>query len=136
MGPWLFFYIRDQQRWANYLDKLNAERGIVVVTADKRHGKFFISGLRDPLAADPLKLMKSANLSPAQVTSRWENYLSEAPKFVEARAKQALQPPQSVSLKVDNNAILYATGYASAEWIAESKKLVQLLPGITLINFI
>lgn len=130
VGPWLFFYIRDQQRWANYLEKLNAERGIVVITTDKRHGKFFISGLRDPLAADPLILMKSANLSPAQVTSRWENYLSEAPKFVEARAKQVLQPPKSVSLKVDNNAILYATGYASAEWIAQSKKLVQLLPGI------
>lgn len=130
VGPWLFFYIRDQQRWANYLEKLNAERGIVVVSADKRHGKFFISGLRDPLAADPLILMKSANLNPTQVTSRWENYLSEAPKFVEARAKRVLQPPQSISLKVDENAILYATGYASAEWIAESKKLVQLLPGV------
>jgi OOP family OmpA-OmpF porin len=89
------------------LEKLDTERGIVVVTADKRHGKFFISGLRDPLAADPLIPMKSANLSPAQVTSRWENYLSEAPKFIEARAKQVLQPPKSVSLKVSNNAILF-----------------------------
>lgn len=130
VGPWIFFYIRDQQRWTTYLEKLNTERGIVVIAADKRHGKFFISGLRDPLAADPLMIMKSANLSPAQVISRWESYLSQQPEFVEARAKQVLQPPQTVSLKVDENNILYATGYASEQWIAESRKLLQLIPGI------
>ncbi len=130
VGPGIFFYIRDQQRWTTYLEKLNTERGIVVIAADKRHGKFFISGLRDPLAADPLLIMKSANLSPAQVISRWESYLSQQPEFVEARAKQVLQPPQTVSLKVDENNILYATGYASDQWIAQSRKLVQLIPGI------
>lgn len=131
LAPWLFFYFRDQQRWANHLDKLNAERGIVVVVADKRDGKFFISGLHDPMAVDPRELMKAAKLSTTKVVSRWKYYLSDAPEFIEVRAKEFLQPPAGVSLKVDQNGILSATGVAPDDWVAETRRLVKLIPGIT-----
>ena len=129
-GPSVFFYIQSNQRWTAYLEKLNAERGIVVTTADRRHGKFFISGLRDPMAADPTLLMKAASLSPQQVISRWELYLSPDAEFVEARASELLQVPEGVSIKVDENGILYVTGAASAQWIAETRRRVLLIPGI------
>lgn len=131
LAPWLFFYFHDQQRWANYLDKLNAERGIIVVAADKRYGKFFISGLHDPMAADPRELMKAAKLSPTKVISRWEFYVSDAPEFIEARAKELLQPPAGVSLKVDQSGILSATGAAPHDWVVETRRLVKLIPSIT-----
>lgn len=129
-GPWIFFYIQSNQRWTAYLEKLNAERGIVVVAADKRHGKFFISGLRDPMAAEPRLLMKAAKLNPQQVISRWEYYLSNDAQFIEARANKLLQPPEGVSIKVDENGILWATGAASDQWIAQTRRLVKLIPGV------
>lgn len=72
---WLFFQFGDNQSWTSYLEKLNNGRGIFVVAANKRNGKFFIFGLRDPLAAAPKVTMSTTNLSPEQVTSHWESYL-------------------------------------------------------------
>ena len=131
LGIWSFFSIRDNQRWAAYLEKLNAEPGITLVNAQKRHGKYFISGLRDPMAADPIGMMKQANFNPDAVISRWEPYLSLDSKIIEKRAIELLQPPKTVSLRVDENRILYATGYASHQWIVETQKTVRFISGIT-----
>lgn len=131
LGIGSFFSIRDNLRWEAYLEKLNAEPGITVVSAQKRHGKYFISGLRDPLAADPIGMMKQANFNPDAVISRWEPYLSLDSKFIQKRATELLQPPKTVSLRVDENRILYATGYASHQWIVETQKRARFISGIT-----
>lgn len=131
MGFWAFVSVKEQQRWAAYLEKLNAQPGIVVTTAEKRQGKYFISGLRDPLAANPTLLMKQAYINPGEVISRWEPYLSFHSVFIAQRAKQVLQPPPTVSLRADQNGILYATGSAPRQWINEAQKLARGIPGIT-----
>jgi OOP family OmpA-OmpF porin len=130
LGSWFFFDFTDKQRWAAYLEKLNAQPGMTVVNTEKRQGKYFISGLRDPLAADPIKIMKESNINPKKVISRWEPYLSFYPKFTETRAKDLLQPPVTVSLIVDENGILRAEGSAPYQWIVETRKLVRAIPGI------
>jgi OOP family OmpA-OmpF porin len=131
LGIGSFFSIRDNQRWEAYLEKLNAEPGLTVVSAQKRHGKYFISGLRDPLAADPIGMMKQENFNPHAVISRWEPYLSLDSKIIEKRATELLQPPKTVSLKVDKNRILYATGYAPHQWIVETQERTRFISGIT-----
>lgn len=131
LGVWSFASIQDKQRWTGYLERLNAQPGLVVITAERRYGKYFISGLRDPLAADPVLFMKPANLDPKEVISRWEPYLSFDPRFITARAKQLLQPPKTVSLKVDKNGILHLAGSAPQQWIVEAKKLARVIPGIS-----
>ncbi len=131
LGIWSVFSIRDNGRWQAYLKKLNAEPGITVVTAQKRHGKYLISGLHDPLAADPIRMMKQVNVNPNAVISRWEPYLSLDAKIIEKRAKELLQPPETVALRVDENRILYATGYASHEWIIETRQRARFISGIT-----
>lgn len=131
MGFWTFVSIQEKQRWDAYLEKLNAQPGIVVTTALERHGKYFVSGLRDPLAVEPITLMKQANVNPEKVISRWEPYLSFYSGFIAQRAKQVLQTPPTVSLKVDQNGILYATGYAPRQWINDAQKLARGIPGIT-----
>ncbi len=131
LGIWSFFSHRENQRWAAYLEKLHAERGIVVTTTEEHQGKYFISGLRDPLAADPIRLLRKAHLNPNTVISHWEPYLSLDSEFVLKRAKQLLQPPTTVSLKVDGNSVLHATGSAPQLWIVDTRKLVRAIPGIT-----
>jgi OOP family OmpA-OmpF porin len=90
--------------------------------------------LRDPLAADPIGMMKKANLNPDAVISRWEPYLSLDSKLIEKRARELLQPPKTVSLRVDENRILHATGYAPQEWIVETRKRARFISGITLFQ--
>ncbi|MFN6565359.1 MAG: OmpA family protein [Nostoc sp. ChiSLP01] len=130
-GTWGFFTIREQLRWRAYLQKLNSQPGIIVISSQQSFGKYFIRGMRDPLAVDPNTLIQQTNLNPKTVSSQWQPYLSLEPEFTTKRVKQLLHPPPTVSLQVDKNGILNATGYASRQWILQTRKLWNFIPGIT-----
>ena len=130
LGVWLFFSIRNSYRWSDYVERLRAEPGIVVVSAEKSGGKYVISGLRDPMAADPQAILKTTKVDPEDVIGRWEPYQSSHPEFVLARARSLLQPPGTVTLTVEGST-LKAEGSASSDWIAEARRLAQALPAIT-----
>ncbi|MCI0487346.1 MAG: OmpA family protein [Blastocatellia bacterium] len=130
LGVWLFFAIRDSSRWSDYVERLKAEPGIVVVSEEKSGGKYIISGLRDPMARDPEAILKTTEIAPERVVGRWEPYQSSHPEFVLARAKSLLQPPGTVTLQVEGST-LRAEGSASDDWIVEARRLAQALPAIT-----
>ncbi|RUR74201.1 OmpA family protein [Chlorogloeopsis fritschii PCC 9212] len=131
LGIWGFFAIREQLRWNAYLEKLNSQPGIVVIKAQKRHGKYFVTGMRDPLAADPQLLMKQVKLNPKKAIAQWEPFLSFEAPFTKKRAEELLQAPKTVSLNLDANGNLYATGTAPREWILSARKLWRFIPGVT-----
>jgi OOP family OmpA-OmpF porin len=130
IGVWLFFSIRDHSRWNNYVNALKSEPGIVVVSEEKRGGKYFITGLRDPMAIDPSTKFEATNVTPENVISRWEPYQSAHPEFALVRAKGLLQPPETVKLRIEDSALV-AEGIASRAWIAEARRLAQMISGIT-----
>jgi OOP family OmpA-OmpF porin len=129
LGVWLFFTIRDSLRWNDYIEKLKANPGIIVVSDEKRDGKHVISGLRDPLAIDPASLFSESKIDPEKVVSRWEPYQAVYPEFVLIRAERLLRPPRSVRLKFEDNT-LYASGIAPRSWIAEARRLAPAVPGV------
>lgn len=124
-----FFYIRSRWRWNNYLARLKSEPGVVITNAERQWGNYSISGLRDPMASDPQVLLSEAKLDPDDVESHWEPYQSLTPQFVLHRAHALLNPPSSVTFKVENT-VLYASGSASHQWIVETHRLVRLIPGL------
>jgi outer membrane protein OmpA-like peptidoglycan-associated protein len=130
IGIWSFFSIRDRIRWNTYLKKLDSQPGIVIIEAEQQDGKYFISGMRDPLAVDPNELLQQANLNPQEIRSQWENFISLEPQLIAKRATQLLQAPKTVSFKVDANGVLHASGSAPHEWILEARRLWHFIPGI------
>lgn len=134
LGTVTFLSLRDRQRWATYLEALNTEPGIVVTKTEKRNGKFFVLGLRDPLAKDPSLILKETHIPRETVIESWKPYSSLEPEFVTIRAKKLLQPPATVELTVDQNGNLIATGSAPQQWIIESRKILRALPGVTKFN--
>lgn len=134
IGVWLFLDLRDRQRFDTYLQRLNAEPGIVVLSSGRRAGKFFVAGLRDPMAADPESLIPASLLSPASVTSRWEPYQALHPPFVAARAALLLRPPDGVSLAFDQG-VLRASGPAPQRWIADTERLAPAIAGVRRFEF-
>ena len=129
LGAWTFFAVREERRWAGYLDRLKAEPGIVVTEAGKRSGKFFVAGLRDPLAADPAGLLPEFKIKPGEILSRWEPYQALSAPLMLKRATQRLQPPAGVTLQVQDG-VLFAGGDAPAGWADAARPRVLLLPGI------
>jgi OOP family OmpA-OmpF porin len=129
LGSWVTLSIREQVRWEAYLRKLTAEPGLVVTTAQKRQGKYFIAGLRDPLAVEPLNLLKESKIEADKVVFHWEPYYAVSGQFVLQRAQRVLNPPAGVSLSYDDGT-LSATGAADHQWIVASRKLAGVLPGV------
>lgn len=129
LGLWMFFSIRESRRWNDYLSRLNAEPGLVIVSTEKRGGKYHITGLRDPMAADPAVFMAASKVDPNDVTSRWEAYQSSHPDFIMARAKNLLAVPDGVSLSFEDSALV-ARGLASHEWIVQARRLATIIPGV------
>ena len=130
---WGYHAFQDNQRWATYLLRLKAEPGVVVVTSEKHRGKWFVRGLRDPLAADPMALLQEAGIDPTNVVSQWEPYQALRPQFILTRAKATLSPPESITLGFDNGT-LTIEGSASRQWLDDARKLARAIPGVT--NFL
>jgi outer membrane protein OmpA-like peptidoglycan-associated protein len=126
-GAWAAWWWHNQRLWEGYLDRLRAQPGIVVTEAGKRDGKFVVSGLRDPLAADPQAVLREAGVNPAWVVASWIPYQALDPQSVLRRLKATLDPPPSVTLAIEGNRIV-AQGSAPRPWIGRAQAVAQMLP--------
>ncbi|MGA7456048.1 MAG: OmpA family protein, partial [Methyloceanibacter sp.] len=117
----------DEQQWRAYVARLQAEPGIVITKSEAHDGKFLLSGLRDPLAIDPLKLLTEAGIDPARVEAHFEPYEGLDPQFVLKRLQASLNPPPGVTLSVDGDRIV-ALGSAPSPWISRARKVGNSLP--------
>ncbi|HWK67511.1 MAG TPA: OmpA family protein [Rhizobiaceae bacterium] len=123
----------DEEHWQAYVSQLEDQTGIIVTEQKVEQGQFYIAGLRDPLAADPLALLAGTQLDPTRVHSHWQFYQSFQPEFVLKRLTASLAPPKSVRLSIVDDRIV-AEGDAPATWIARARAAAQRLSadGLTL----
>jgi outer membrane protein OmpA-like peptidoglycan-associated protein len=120
---------RDARRWNWYVERVKNEPGVVVTDTGTRDGKYFMRGLRDPLARDPATFLAEAKVDPQKVVSRFEPFQAMSPEFVLARARQLLAPPQTINLKFDGT-VLEVEGFATLGWINEMRRTVRFVPGV------
>ncbi|HEV7842507.1 MAG TPA: OmpA family protein, partial [Pyrinomonadaceae bacterium] len=127
---WGFFAWRDARRWNAYVERVKREPGVVVTDTGTHGGKYFIAGLRDPLAQDPNAFLAEAKVNPSDVVSRFEPFQAMSPEFVLARARKLLEPPPTVNLKFADG-VLEMEGFASLQWITEMRRVVRFVPGVS-----
>jgi OOP family OmpA-OmpF porin len=130
---WGGFALRARSRWQHYLAFVEAEPGIVVLSAGRSGGRYFVSGLRDPLARDPAALFAGSAIDPADVDARWESYYAGSPDIALARATQTLQPPEGTTLTLADG-VLSVSGAPPLEWLAEASRLAPLVPGVAKLD--
>jgi outer membrane protein OmpA-like peptidoglycan-associated protein len=116
-------------RWSKYIERLRTENGLVVLEASTGWRHYYVTGLRDPMAADPDLILKESNVNPDRVTATWHSYFSVAPEFVLARARTLLQPPDSVKLEF-RGSTLQSSGRASRSWSEQARRSALLIPGV------
>jgi len=129
LATWIGFTMLERQRWAGFVERLGAEPGIVITESGKRSGKFFVAGLRDPLAIEPTTLLSEFKLKRENIATRWEPYQALGPELVLRRALMILQPPTNVRLQVQDGT-LRAGGHARGDWIEGARTKAAMLPGI------
>lgn len=124
-----FFYVRDYMRWSGYVSRLKAEPGIVVAEEDRGFWRHSVSGLRDPLAADPDSFLKENGYEKDDVESQWKPYQDLSGDMILKRANKLLNPPDSIKLSFENG-ILTASGPASSDWFEQARKQAPLIAGV------
>jgi outer membrane protein OmpA-like peptidoglycan-associated protein len=102
---WWIYSLAVERRFTNYAHRLESEPGIVLTHAEKRGSKFYLAGLRDPLAADPASLVP-AKLPSDKVESHWEEYHSLVPRFAAQRQLAELKD------QLEKRAFHFVTGSA------------------------
>lgn len=123
--------VRTHQRWSDYVDTLEAEGGFIVLDEGRSWGgSYHITGLRDPLAADPEGMLAERGFPPEEVSSDWRFYYSDAPDLVLARVQRLLEPPDGVDLRFDGGTLRLA-GEAPPAWVEQATRLAGLVPGVT-----
>lgn len=130
---WGYAAYEASSRWQGYISQLKATPGIVVVERGTREGRYFVSGMRDPLSVEPSSFLADHGLSVQEVEGQWATYQSFAPPLVLQRAKKILSPPVEVNLTLQDD-VLVVAGTAPRNWIEDTKLLAKVLPGITTID--
>ncbi len=130
LGLWAFFSIRERLRWSDFIARLEAEPGIVVIRHGHADGQWFVEGLRDPLATQPADLLAETPLRGEPLREAWEPYQALAPEILTRRAARFLDAPPTVTLRVEDG-VLYAGGTATPEWAARARQRAAFLPAIT-----
>ena len=121
------------RRWNAAVARLDAEPGITVVRSERSGGRWNVSGMRDPLAANPAAVLTEMGIDTNDVVARWEPYVSTESALLLARAQRALNPPGGVTLSVNSDAIV-ARGRAPQAWISRAETLAPALAGVSSVD--
>ncbi len=125
--------IDQKLAWNQYLAKIAELPGILVLKQGRGRDHFYISGMRDAMAPDPLDILKASGLDTNQVISHWEPFQALHPSLIIARAKRMLEPPHGVQIKLQGN-VLVLEGSASHSWIAEARLVTRGIAGISKLD--
>jgi outer membrane protein OmpA-like peptidoglycan-associated protein len=129
VGGWLGWRAVQYARWGRLVDTLREQPGFVVTSFGREQGKFVVRGMRDPLAADPARFVKTSDVNPADGEFHWGGYYALDDGIVEQRAKSILSPPSTVAFAVKSG-VLLVSGVASVAWVKDIQSRALLVPGI------
>jgi flagellar motor protein MotB len=126
-AAWIVQRTVETHRVEAYVRNLHGLPGVVVTGAERRDGKWYVSGLRDPLATDPATLLESAKLDAASVVAHWEPYQALHPAIVLKRMTATLKPPPGVAFELEGGSIR-AQGSAPQHWVERARAFITAMP--------
>jgi flagellar motor protein MotB len=85
LAGWWIYSSAMERRWSSFAHQLSREPGIVLTSFEERGGRHFLSGLRDPLAAEPTAILVADGLPYSEIEFHWEEYHSLDPRFAVQR---------------------------------------------------
>ena len=133
LGIWGFSIFSTHQAWHQYLNRLKTQKGLIILSTEKRDSHYQIYGLRDPMAKDPQSLLQKEEKKRFTTIGHWKPFYSLDPEFIFNRAQQILNPPSTIQLQLTGN-IIFAKGEASQAWITTFQTTAATLPGINGFN--
>jgi OOP family OmpA-OmpF porin len=124
---WLAYSWVEARAWSGYLQALRAQPGIVITDSGRHAGRWQIGGLRDPVAVDPMSLLRGTRIDPRSVDAHWQPYEGLSAPLIARRMSAELKSPPTLSFAVVGDAVI-ARGSASLGWLQRARTYVASLP--------
>ncbi len=105
----------------DYLAALEREPGLVQVHTELKERRLYLSGLRDPLARDPLQVAAEYGLPAASLELDYRPFQSLEADLVLTRARNRLLAPVGVQIRLEGD-VLHISGRADNDWITGVKQ--------------
>jgi len=130
---WLAHNQIDKHRWNSFVNKLDAETGIIITHSERRDGHYIVRGLKDPLAVSPYQLFSNTKLDSDKLVLELEPYQALHTEFTLRRLSSVLIPPQGVSLQLVGRELIIS-GAKSPSWIDDAKRLSRKFPEVSIVT--
>ncbi len=130
---WGFHQYRISRAWTSYLEKLETQKGLIVISSDHAGGYYNIYGLKDPMAQEPDSLVSEEARKLLDIRQYWKKFYSLDPGFVISRAQKILAPPAGIELSLAG-AVLAARGRAGQKWLDRFAMLGPSIAGVDSID--
>ncbi|MEZ4700019.1 MAG: OmpA family protein [Rhodothermales bacterium] len=135
IGFMSFVFFRNNAQWKDYLAYLKAEPGIVVLESGRDDGKWFVTGMRDPLATPSDSIRVRTSLPAGAVVETWTPYQDMSAPILLRRAYQFLGPiPPEVTLKLENGVLVASGQQVPKEWKDTAREKAKYLLGVLNYN--
>ena len=108
----------------------------LIITEKGKHwfGKYYLYGLRDPMAKDPSALVRQSNIDADRIVLSFKSYLSPDKASVLKRAAKVLSPPKTVTLDYRNGTLIIS-GKSDSTWIKQAHKKWPLIGTVLAAEF-
>jgi outer membrane protein OmpA-like peptidoglycan-associated protein len=124
---------RDNARWERFSRDVDDRPGIVVSGEERRDGRRWLKGIRDPLA-DPIAPIALRNsIDTSRVGLSFERFRSTEPELVLRRLVASAATPLGVELSLDGKE-LNVSGRGPVSWLRELYQHVEQADAITSVN--
>lgn len=124
-----FNRINTSIRWNNVIDELNNSPGVIIIDEDREFFGYKVKGLKDANAIDINEIYEKYEINRSDVDEDWKEYISMENSIIIERAKNILNPPNSVSLDFKNGKLI-AEGEADISWIDFAKENYSSIIGV------
>jgi len=123
----------EQAAWEKAQQAFDSKPGIVVTGTSYANGKYQISGLADPLAIKPSKLINRGTLNNIEVVLAFRPYLSLEPDLVLKRIRKEYDIPDSVKLSLDDQ-VLRLAGKSTRSWLDDFESEASRISGVNSLD--
>ncbi|MDR2160620.1 MAG: hypothetical protein LBO77_00520 [Desulfovibrio sp.] len=123
-----------QGRYAS-IGLLRGEAGLSILHVEPdENGPWEVFCLKDPLARDPLEVLREHDIDPSAFLFRITPYVSYEPDIVRQRVQKAILPPETVSMEFSDAGVLSLSGTAPMEWTLSARQTALALPGVRKVD--
>ncbi|MDR1520227.1 MAG: OmpA family protein [Planctomycetota bacterium] len=117
------------------LGYLRAEPGLIVASVvEAAEAPWEVVALKDALARPPGEVLRGEGVDPALFSIRIIPFMSYDPSIVVRRIKEAIRPPDTVSMVFDGQGLLTFTGTAPMSWIVAVREDARAIPGVERVD--